>query len=73
MFKNQVESHSKIDNSVNNQKYKTFKCNFSKAWKESRDNMLDIMIHTSLFLLFKITINRVDTRVSNLSQFLFWG
>ena len=39
-LKNQVENHSKIDNSVNNQKSKTYKSNFSKAWKENRDNML---------------------------------
>ena len=39
-FKNQVENHSKVDNSVNNQKYKIFKSNFYKALKENRDNIL---------------------------------
>ena len=39
-FKNQVEKQSKIDNSVNNQKSKISKSNFSKACKEKRKNML---------------------------------
>ena len=39
-LKNQVENHSKINNSVNNQKSKISKYHFSKAWKEKRDNML---------------------------------
>ena len=39
-LKNQVENFSKIDNSVNNQTSKILKSNFSKAWKEKRDNML---------------------------------
>ena len=39
-LKNQVENHSKIDNSVNNQKSKISRYIFSKACKENRDNML---------------------------------
>ena len=39
IFENQVEDHSKIDNSVNNQKSKISKSNFSKAWKENIDNI----------------------------------
>ena len=52
-LKNQFENYSKIDNSVNNQKSKICKSNFSKAWKEKRDNMLsrEITRQTSLFLL----------------------
>ena len=38
-LKNQVKNHSKIDNSVNNQKSKTPKYILSKAWKENRDNI----------------------------------
>ena len=45
MFKKQVENHSKIDNSENNQKSKTSKSILSKTWKENVDNMIDIMIH----------------------------
>ena len=60
-LKNQVENHYKIDNSINSQKSKTSKSNFSKAWKEKRDNMLDIMSQTSLFLLINIIIKRLDT------------
>ena len=41
---NQVENHSKMDNSVNNQKSKISKSNLSKARKENIDNILDIMI-----------------------------
>ena len=37
-LKNQFENHSKIGNSVNNQKSKISKSNFSKARKEKRDN-----------------------------------
>ena len=33
-LKNQVENHTKIDNSVNNQKSKTSKSDLSKAWKK---------------------------------------
>ena len=55
-LKNQVENQSKIDNSVNNQKSNISKSNFSKARKENRDNMLEIMIQTSLFLLLNIII-----------------
>ena len=62
-LKNQVENHSKIDNSVNNQKSKISKSNFSKAQKEKRDNMLDIMIQKLLFLLLNIIIKTVGTRV----------
>ena len=39
-LKNWVENHSKIDNSVNIQNSKTPKSNFSKVWKENRDNMI---------------------------------
>ena len=39
-LKNQVENHSKIDNSINNQKSKTSMSNFTKVWKEKRENML---------------------------------
>ena len=39
-LKTQVKNRSKIDNSVNNQKSKISKSNFSEAWKENRDNML---------------------------------
>ena len=42
-LKNQVENHSKIENSVNNQKSKTSESNFSKAWKEKIDNMLLVL------------------------------
>ena len=62
-LKNQVENHFKIDNSVNNQKSKISKSNFSKAQKEKRDNMLDIMIQKLLFLLLNIIIKTVGTRV----------
>ena len=60
-LKNQVKNHSKIDNSVNNQKSKIFKSNLSKAWKEKRDNMLVIMSQTSLFLLLNIMRKKVGT------------
>ena len=53
-LKNQVENYSKIDHSVNNQKSKISKYNFSKAQKEMKDNILEIMIQTSLFLLSNI-------------------
>ena len=66
-LENQVENHSKIGNSVNNQKPKISKSNFSKAWREKGDNMLDIMIQTSILLLLHIIIKRVGTRESNLS------
>ena len=46
---------------------------YSKAWKEKRDNMIDIIIQKSLVLLLHIIIKRVGTRVSNLSLFLVWG
>ena len=72
-LENQLENHSKIDNSVNNQKSKFFKSNLSKAQKEKWDNMLDIMIQTDLLLLLNIIINKVGTRVSNLSHILVWG
>ena len=65
-FENQFEIHSKIDNYINNQKYKTSKSNFSKAWKENIDNMLEIMIQTSLLLILNIIIKRVGTRCSNI-------
>ena len=39
-FKNQVENHSKVDNSVNNQNSKISKSNFSEAWKGKIDNIL---------------------------------
>ena len=39
-LKNQVENHSKIDNDGNNQKYEISKSNFSKSWKEKRDNII---------------------------------
>ena len=39
-LKNQAGNHSKIDNSVNDQKSKIYKSNFSKACKEKRDKML---------------------------------
>ena len=42
-LKNQVENHSKIDSSIKNQKSKISKSNFSKARKETRNNMLDII------------------------------
>ena len=69
-IENQVKNHSKIDHSINNQKSKTPKSVFSKAWKEKRDNMIDIIFQTRLFLLLNIIIKRVGTRVSNLSHFL---
>ena len=69
-LKNQVENHSKIDNTVNNQKSKMSKFNFSKAWKENRDNMLDIMSQIRLFLLLNITIKTVVISVSYLNHFL---
>ena len=71
-LKNQVKNHSKIDNSVNNQKSKISKTGFSTAWKENRDNIIDIMIQTRLFLLLNIMIKMVCIRVSNLSLF-FWS
>ena len=40
-MKNQVENHSKIDNSVDKQNPKTLKSNLSKDSKEKRDNMLE--------------------------------
>ena len=48
-LKNQVENHSKIENSINNQNSITTNSNLSKDWKEKRNNMLYIMIQTSLF------------------------
>ena len=72
IFLNQVKNHSRIDNSVNNQNSKTSKSNFSEAWKEKRNNILDIMIQTSLFSLLNIIINIVGSRVSNLILFLSW-
>ena len=71
-LKNQVENHSKTDNSVNNQKSETFKSNFSKSWKENRESMLYIMRQTSLFSLLNLIINIVGSRVSNLILFLSW-
>ena len=68
-LKNQVENHSKMDNSVNNQKSKISNSNFSRARKEKRDNMLEIMSQKILFLLLNIIIKTVGTRVSNLSHF----
>ena len=65
----QVKNHSRIDHSINNQNSKTPKSVFSKAWKENRDNMMDIISQTRLFLILNIIIKRVGTRVSNLSHF----
>ena len=60
-LENQVKNHSKIGNTVNNQKYKISRSNFSKAPKEKKDNMLYIMRQTSLFLLWNIIIMTVGT------------
>ena len=72
-MKNLVKKSSKIDNSVNNQKSKNPKSNFSKTWKEKRYNMLDITSQKVLLLLFDIIINILGTRASNLRHFLVWG
>ena len=69
MFENQVENHSKIYNSINNQKPKTSRYNFYQVLKEKRDTILDIMMQKRLFLLLNVIINRVGTRVSYLSNF----
>ena len=71
-FKNQVKNHSKIESSINDQKSKRSKSNFSKAWKEKRDNMLDIRRQTILFLIWNIIINTVGTRVSIWVIFWVW-
>ena len=71
-FENQVKNHSRIDHSINNQKSKTHKSVFSKAWKEKRDNTIDIIFQTRLFLILNMIIKRVGTRVSNLSHFLVY-
>ena len=62
-LENQVENHSKIDNYLHNQKSKISKSNFSKDWKEKRDNMLEIMSQTRLLLLLNIITKTVGTRV----------
>ena len=70
MLKTQVKTHSKIDNSVKNQKFKTYMSNLSKDLKETRCTMLDIIIQTRLLPLLNVIIKIVGTRVSNLSRFL---
>ena len=64
MFEKPSQNHSKIDNSLNNQNFKTSKSNFSKAWKEKRDNMLssDIMSQIIFYLPLIIIINTAVTR-----------
>ena len=71
-LKNQVENHSKIDNYVNNQKSKTSKSNLYKAWKENRDNMLDIKIQTSLLLLLNI-IMKIFGNIGYQIWAIFWS
>ena len=44
---------------LNIEKYKIPKYDFSKTWRENRENMVDIMIQIILFLLFKIITDRV--------------
>ena len=63
-LKNQVKNYSKIDNSINNQKSKISESNFSKAWKEKRNNMLssDIMSQIIFYLPLIIIINTAVTR-----------
>ena len=62
-MKNQVENHSKIDNSINNQKSKISESNFSQARKEKRDNMLSPpkfcspSLHQHNFLSFPVKLS----------------
>ena len=77
-LKNQVENHSKIDNSVNNQKSKISKSNFSKAWKEKRDNMLTLSRHhepNKLILTIKYynKYSRYSRGHTFLANFWSWG
>ena len=50
MFETQVQKYSKIANFVNNQS----EPNFSKTWREKRENVIDIMNQTILLLNFNI-------------------
>ena len=72
-LKNWVENHSKIDNSVNIQNSKTPKSNFSKVWKENRDNMLERNHESNKHI---ITINYYNNTVGTLGYqiwAIFWS
>ena len=62
-MKDQVKKHFKIDNSIKKQNPKISKSNLSKFQKDKRDNMLGIVIQTSLFLLLSIIIKIVGNSV----------
>ena len=61
-LKNKVENHSKTENSINNPESKISKSNFSKTWKEKRDNM----IQCCLFLQDLNDVKVVKTAVFRL-------